>query len=123
MEELTVKQALEQGYTHYGFKDREWQSVSKLHDNVFEELDEHEYEEVVLFEKSFNVLHTSEQDVSEIIAESVSYNYSQECASDEDNVYSDIIDLDFSGIVKQINDKMKDHKYWMITDIKLVRDE
>lgn len=122
MKKLTIKQAIEQGYTHYGYSDREWQSVNKLHDDLFTEL-KGEYEPIdslVLFEKEPRFPTANEDYIKEMVAEAISVDDSENCARDDDTIYHAVMEVDFSNIISKINEKLKEHKYWMLTDIKLI---
>jgi len=120
MKQLTVKEAIKQGYTLYGFGNREWQSTNDLHDDIFDEIEEDEWGDIFLFEKKSNQPIITTTEISEMLADHISENDADECGREDDCVYKAVDELDFSQTAEMINKELSKHKYWMITDIKLV---
>ena len=120
MEQLTLKQAIEQGYTHYGFAHREWQHAEELHDDLFKEVEEGDHENLVLFEKKPSYPSISKENIAERLAEYISDNDYEECHRDDECVYTSVKGMDFSEVANTINEALKVHKYWMLTDIKIL---
>ncbi len=121
METLTVKEAIDQGYTKYGFSDKEWQNTQELHDDVFKEVEEENWEDLVLFGKESSHPNIDAKTIGELLSEHIGINDSEECARDDDEVYTTVSAMDFSDVAKKINKELEKHKYWMLTDIKLVQ--
>lgn len=119
LETLTIKEAIKQGYTRYGYYDREWQMVNKIHDQMFEEIDEYEHDNIVLFEKKSKAPSISSDAIAEILSDHIGESDSEECMRDDDCVYETVSKIDFTDVAEMINKKLEQHKYWMITDVKL----
>lgn len=119
--ELTVREAIKQGYTMYGFASRDWQYLNELHDDVFSEVEEHEHKDLVLAEKNPNYPTISAETIAERLADQVADSYNMICNSDDDAVYNTVAEIDYSAIATKINKELEQHKYWMLTDIKLTK--
>jgi hypothetical protein len=118
---LTIKQALEQGYTKYGFSGRDWQTANDLDDGVFEEVPEDQWDDLVLFDKNEQYPSMSAKQMADLLAEKISEDDGEECGRDDDCVYKTVQSFDFSKITAKLNDELKQHRYWMLTDIKLFK--
>ena len=121
MEQLTVKEAIEQGYTKYGFESKEWQHLEDLHNDIFEEIDEDDFDDLVLVEKVGQAPIFSVKEMSEILSERIGENDNEQCARDSDEVYTTVAAIDYTDIVNKINKELEQHRYWMLTKIKLVK--
>lgn len=121
MKTLTVKEAIEQGFTMYGYAKTEEQKAQKLTIDVFKEEPEHKQKLLVLFDKHNSCPSTTTEEISEILSERIGLNDEEECYRDNDDVYVTVSEIDFTEIVKTINKALEKHSYWMITDIKLVK--
>lgn len=118
---LTVAEATEQGYTMYGFESKEWQTTEDLHDEIFKEIKEDDWEDVVLFEKEPSQPTINATQIADLLAERISDDDAQECGREDDAVYNTIKAIDFNDLADEINAKLKQHEYWMLTNIKLVQ--
>lgn len=119
--ELTVKEAIKQGYKYYGISGLDHQSCQSLDENIFEEVDDYNHDNIVLFDKKFVVTSVSEEEIKEMVSDHVSVKHSEECYSDDDRIYNAISSLDFSEIINNINKKLEEHKYYFLTDIKIIK--
>jgi hypothetical protein len=117
MEQLTVAQAIEQGYTHFGFEGREYQHLNPIedfHHSVSEE-------NVVLFDKEAGyVPSVSAEEIADLIAEQIQCEVNDNTADDTDDAYDIVKGLDFEPIAKMINDALDHKRYYFLTKIKLV---
>ena len=122
MKKLTIKEAIDQGYTKYGLEGREWQSVEDLHDDVFEEQEEANWDDLVLFEKDASYPSIDSDTIAEKLAEQIAENDAEECQrNDDDVVYNAVKAIDYTEIADKINKELEQFKYWMLTDIKLIK--
>ena len=121
MSKLTVLEALEQGYTHCGWNDKDWQVLHKLEDMNQEDFnDEFESGELVLAAKDPKTTTITKEQIGETLAELMLDLHSQQCADDTDEVYDLVKELNFEQAAEMINKKLESKKYWDLTDIKLV---
>lgn len=120
MAQLTIKQAIEQGYTRYGFASKEWQTVEELHDYIFEEIEPDEHEDVVLCEKEGQYPSITRNEIADILSEYIGENDDEICARDSDEVYETVKGYDFTYLSIELNSKLKKHEYWILTDIQLI---
>lgn len=118
--QLTLKEAIDQGFTHYGFADREWQMVNELDEGVFEEVDEEDWDQLVLFDKKPSFPSISKERIAEVLAQEISETDYEDSGRDDDSVYIIVKDIDYTEIADTINKDLEDCKYWGLTDIKLV---
>lgn len=114
---LTLKQALEQGYTHYTTTPDEWGMACELRNLIFEE---EECEHLYLCERKANFPSITKEVIAGLIADKICEDDNDVCCRDSDEVYNAVKEIDFSDIQKTINDKLKQFKYWMFTDIQVV---
>ena len=116
--ELTVKEAIREGYTHYGIDGRDWQTVEDLgdiEDNDFEEWD------LILFEKKSNCTSISNNELSDLLSDYIGEQDSENSGRDDDQVYDEIKNIDYTEIVNTINKSLEKYKYWSSTNIKLIK--
>lgn len=117
-EQLTVKEATEQGYTKFGFDDEKWQSVMDL--SEAQDYFDHPKGDLVLFSKKQYSPSIDADTIKELLAEHISINHADETGDDTDNVYDSVKELDFEQTAQMINDKLETAAYWMATNIKLI---
>lgn len=118
---LTVKEALEQGYTKCGYELAEWQTLLEVSDFANPaEFEEHWNKKMVLFSK--NEYHPSidADTIKELLAEHIAINHADETGDDTDNVEDSIKELDFEPTAKLINEKLQSVSYWTATNIQLI---
>ena len=120
IKELTIKEAIKQGYTKYGFQNREWQLVNDLSD-ALTEIEEDEWEDIVLFQKKSLQPKISKERIAELLSDNIGDEDSDESGRDDDCVYETVKAIDFTDIAEKINKELEQHEYWTLTDIKLVR--
>ena len=121
METITLKEAIEQGYKYYGFSDREWQQTYELHDDIFQEVGEDYWDDLVLFDKeSEQPLITSKQ-IADLLSDSIGEQDSCESGREDDVVYEAVNSVSYTEIAKTVNDALKPCEYWKLTDIKIIR--
>jgi len=123
MKQLTIKQAIDEGYTKYGFASRDWQTTQDLHDDIFDEVEPEDWDDIVLFEKESTTPSISAKEIAELLSDYIGDNDSEECMREDEQIYDAVKAIDFTDISEKINKAMESHKYWMLTDIKLVHNE
>ncbi len=121
MKELTIKEAIEQGYTKYGFEDQDDQFTNDLHDDVFEEYDEEYHGGMVLFEKETVTPKIGKDYLSDTLPEPIFEYEFEELIGLDDLILDEIKAIDYTEITEKINKVLGKHKYWILTDIHLVK--
>lgn len=58
--------------------------------------------------------------IAELLGDHICDEDSQESMRDDDRVYRTVKGLDFSSTANMINEALKEHKYWMITNIRIL---
>lgn len=119
--ELTLKEAIKEGYTKYGYADQEEQYARNLHEGLFKEVREEDWKYLVLFDKSTYYPSTSADELSTLISDYIGDNDSEECQRENEDVYNTVAGIDYTAIVETINKALQEHGYFELTDIKLVR--
>lgn len=115
---ITVKQALEQGYVHFGYKGLEYQTLNELSDITDEDIETG----VCLFSKEYTTP-SCEDNIKEIIADHVQDQWYSETNDDTSDVYDAIMAVDLSDISDRINKVLEDKRYYTLTDIELVTED
>jgi len=119
MKELTVKQAIEQGYTKYGMAYLEWQTANDIGD-----IDDDAFRnDLVLFDKEANFITVSGDEIGNVLADRIEDVYCEDSGDNTTCVLKTIKEIDFSELAEEINELMKsNHSYYRLTDIKLIRE-
>lgn len=117
MKKLTVKQAIEEGYSHWGYKDREYQYAQNLEDIVDDDFNTDET--LVLFEKEPFYRSISASEIQDLIFD---YMYDNDETSDDTDFMDDrFSESDFKPLSDLINKKLSDYPYYFLTDIELTK--
>jgi len=117
---LTVKEALEQGYTKCGFDQTDWQTVMEISDMKSCDFETPMLSKLVVFSKESTCPDVSEQRLKEIIADQVSDNWSDETGDDTSSVFDKIMSVDFSEIHEKLTNALSEYQCWFATDIELI---
>jgi hypothetical protein len=120
--ELTVKEAIEQGYTHWGYDNGEYQSVQRLEDVTVEDFEPNEWRggDPVLADKEPTYVQVETADLyTDLIS---NLRDSENCFGDDTDEIDDLVKgaVDWEGIAVKINDALKTRPYYPMTEIKLV---
>ncbi len=124
--ELTVAEAISEGYTRYGFANREWQTTNDLEDlrnEISEGVDDVNWDHIVLFGKESSRPTINTKQIADLLAESIGEDDAQETGRDDDAVWDTILALNFDEVTNRINKALEQHEYWMLTDIKLIKED
>lgn len=117
---MTVKEALEKGYTHYGYKGREYQSLSRIEDMTQEDWEGQEIIGSIILADPEPYYHT--MDVGTLMSFLKDNYHDNEEIMDDTNDMDDAIDKDqplFEELVAKINEVYKKRDYFWMTDIEL----
>ncbi len=121
MEQLTVKEALEQGYTQFLYSSGGFQRLSSLSEICEEDFKK---DGVELVEKEpHHPLGLDVESFREDIADNLECQHSGETGDDTSEVYNTVISIDlkeFESIVNIVNDKLSGLNYYKSTGIKLI---
>lgn len=118
-EKLTVKEAIEQGYTHFGFADQEFQHLlsiaTDLNVSTFKK-------KVCLFGKEpSSCASISREEIADMLADHMSSSVGEDTGDDDtDDIYDIIIKLDFGPCAEMINSALSHKKYYSLTKIELI---
>lgn len=116
---LSVKEAIEQGYTLYGYANSDgYQSLYNIKD--IDHADFEEFSDIVLAEKEPMYACVSEKCLYEDIADDIMC--SEECMGDDTNEILELIKgaVNWKKIADKINAALQTRPYYTLTQIKLV---
>ena len=117
---ITVKQALEQGYSLFSYGDKnEYQhlySIEHANDGDFESGPLY-----VAHKEPYYVPQISNEEISETLADLMSDQNHCETGDDTDDVYDIVKGLDYSLIAEAINAALANKKCYKITNIQLIK--
>ncbi len=115
--ELTVKEALEQGYEYYVYDSDGWQSLKDISDMDMN----WDRDDISLVNKDpSHPFGLDAKYIAETLAEIISINYSDESGFDGDDVYDAIKDLDLSETENKINESLSKINHYRSSGIKLI---
>lgn len=118
---LTLKEALEQGYTHfaYGHPSNGFQSIDKL-----SEIKQKDIEEGSLYlagKHTFSPNGISNGELKELIAEHISVDHEDNTGDDTDTIYEAVKEIDFQDVSDRIEEVLSKYNYYRyVTEIRLV---
>ena len=118
---LTLKEAIEQGYTHccYGHPSNGYQSLDDL-SNITEQ-DVIESEIYLAGKHTFKPAGLTNEELKELIAEHIWVNHEDRTGDDTDTIYDAIKEIDFQDVSDRIEEVLKNHNtFRYITEIKLI---
>jgi hypothetical protein len=114
--EMTVTEALKEGYEFCGRPAEEWQSLTPIHD-----LGPIDFEQpLFLADKKGTAYSFGKDEIAELLSDVIGDNESQDSGRDDDEIYNAIKEIDFSHTEKQIQDVLDGFLRYKLTDIKLV---
>lgn len=113
---MTVDEALSEGYTHVGTNSTGWQALFPINDLTKIDLDDSDY---YLASKTPSIFSFDKTQISELLADIISDNESNESGRDTDEIYDSIKSIDFSEAEAKISEVLKKHPSFKITNIKL----
>lgn len=112
--ELTIKQALEQGYKYCGY-DNGWQSLMEIEDIAFYECDG-----LFVYSKQSLSPSVSAEEVSDLISDLVCHDHYEDSGDDTNGVLNLVKSIDFDKTAGMINEKLSEYKWWRQTNIRLI---
>jgi hypothetical protein len=114
--EITITEALKEGYKFCGRQSEEWQSLTPIKD-----LSPIDFEKpLFLADKKGDVFNFSKDLISEFLADVISGNEAEETGRDTDQIYNAIKEIDFSETELKIQEVLNGFKSYKLTDIKLI---
>lgn len=121
MQQLTVKEALKQGYTKYCFNSDGFQGLKDIDGEI--DPSDFEREDIRIVNKEPYSPHgMSSKDIAELIAEHIECNHVDDSGDDTEQVYDAIKEIDFTDAENKISEALSKLHYYRATDIKLVAD-
>lgn len=118
---LTLKEALEQGYTYccYGHPSNGYQSLYDLSTITQQDIEE---SEIYLAGKhTFRPRGITNEELKELIAEDIWRNHEENTGDDTYTIYDAIKEIDFQDVADRIDKVLNKHNtFRYITEIKLV---
>jgi len=117
---LTIKEALEQGYTKAGTDASGWQHLHEIEDLSAVDFDGRT--KYFLADKEAQYHLRESKGVAELVADRISDDYADETGCDDVNdILEQIKAIDFSAVTQKINYVMTSYPYWTLTKIELVQ--
>lgn len=117
---LTVKEAIEQGYTHWGMQIDDFQHLYKL-----EKISQADFDDanpkypIVLAEKEPHYMGMSAESLMEVVIDQIMS--SEEFGDDTDTVPDALSEMKgWDEFADRINEVLKGHPYWYLTQIRLI---
>ena len=118
VKELTVKEALEQGYTHYVYNDDGYQSLKDIADT---ELINFNKEDIrIVCKEPQHPAGIDSKEIAELLADHLQCQYEDLVNDDTNSVFDAIMELDFSDMENKIAEALEKINYYSATDIKLI---
>ena len=119
MKELSIKDALEQGYTKYCFNSDGFQGLLDISGNI--DPSDLAREDIRIVEKEpYSPAGISSKDIAELLAEHIESNHMDDSGDDTEQVFDAIKELDFTDAEHKIGEALSKLKYYRATDIKLI---
>lgn len=117
-QKLTVKEALEQGYSKCTNVIDHWCHLTDITD-----LTDVDFENDTwwLAEKESRCYQISDDCLSDLLSDHIGCNEHDETGRDDEEVYNAIGSLDYSETTKMINEKLQEFKYYRLSSIELIR--
>lgn len=115
---LTVQQALAEGFTKWGYANREWQHANDITDINSADFDTHE--KILLFSKESKTPSIEGDYIRDMIADSLNDDWSSETNDDTNEVMHTITAMNFDDVADRINEKLSKHVCYTLTDIELI---
>lgn len=117
--QLTIKEALAEGYTQVGTDAPGWQQLYDIEDLSPADFDcKTKY---FLAQKETQYHLRESKDIAGLIADRISDDYGDETGCDDVNdILEQIKAIDFSTVTDKINEVMNNFPYWGLTDIELI---
>lgn len=117
MEQLTVKDAIEQGYEHFVYNSDGYQSLKELTSN---DIDWSRDDIYVVGKEPLHPKGLTANELADFIGDRLEADYYEITGSDSNSVYDAIIEVDFSDIEMRINKALEKVNYYEATKIKLI---
>ena len=118
VEQLTVKEALEQGYVHYVYNTDGYQSLKFISD--VDDINFDRDDVFVVGKEPQTPAGINSKDLAEMIAEHLQEQFESETSDDTNSVYDAIKELDFTDMENKIAEALSGVYYYSATKIKLV---
>ncbi|MVZ67412.1 hypothetical protein GQF61_16275 [Sphingobacterium sp. DK4209] len=120
MERLTIKEALEQGYTHfaYGHPSNGFQSLHELSELTDDDIKDSEL--YLAGKHTFRPCGLTNEELKELIAEHIWVNHEDNTGDDTDTIYDAIKEIDFQDVserIEKVLDQYNSFRY--VTEIRL----
>ena len=115
--QLTVKDALDQGYKYYFYDSDGWQSMKEIKDM---EMD-FSKDDISLAEKEpYNPTGLNSKDIADLLADRIQDQHNSETSCDTNDIYNTIKELDFSVAEMIIDEALSKINYYCSSGIKLI---
>jgi len=122
MNQLTVKQALEEGYTHFVYASDGYQAIKGIEDVLKDEkaIDFSRDDIYIVSKEPFHPSAPDNEELKDLIAEHVWVNHHDNTGDDTDAVFDAVKAIDFNDISERIQSALNGLNYYHQTNIKLV---
>lgn len=119
MEQLTVKEAIEQGYQWYVYASDGYQSLKEITDDDID----WDRDDIWLVDKEpIHCPVPKAKDIAELLADQIASDWGSETGDDTDDVYDAVMACDFTETVKMLEQALVKKVYYHQSKIKLVKE-
>lgn len=113
---LTRAQAIQAGYTLCGYADEEFQTLIKVNEVMPQDY----HKPLMLAEKEGTQPKITKEIIAEVVADYMYSDFGEINSDVAEEIYNDIKAMDFSDMAEKINEKVKKHQVFVLTDIRLI---
>lgn len=114
---LTKTEAIKKGYKHFVYPEDGYQSVKSLYEE--DEID-FDRKPMLCKKEPFHPKGLTEKELKDLIIDNIWDNHHSNTGDDTDAVLDILDDLDCSGLVIEIEKRLKKLNYWWQSDVHLV---
>jgi hypothetical protein len=116
---ITIKEALSEGYRLCGIQSNEFQCLSEIKNLTDEDLANSE-NDYYLADKHGDCYSFNKDEISELLAETISVNESEDTGRDTDEIYKAIKAINFKNTQLELDKVLSQFVTYKLTDIKLI---
>lgn len=115
--QLTVQEALEQGFTHFVYDEDGFQ---RIQDIIIDEIDFSRDNISLVQKESYHPSGLDSEQIAEMLGEAILLNHQDDTGDDTEDVYDAIMEIDFSDVSKKIDEALSHLNYYRSAGIKLI---
>jgi len=116
IDKLTRAQAIQAGYTLCGYADQEFQTLIKVNEVMPQDY----HKPLMLAEREGTHPKIDAKELAEVVADHLYSNWGEVNSDSAEEVYNEVKAMDFTDMANKINEKVKSHVLYILTDIRLI---